>query len=287
VTAGRLGDELMLCNVSVANLPLQEVIPAAAGAGFGCISVLARAHRRAVERHGFTNAELCGLLADHGIWVQEVEAAGDWLGPVPAAEKPWLDPVYDTAQLLELADELGARTLVATHFGAPVPTEAAAGAFAALCDRAAAHRVQVALEAPAMATVADVRSAWGIVALADRPNGGLLLDNWHHRRSPATDDDLAGVPPGRVLSVQLSDGTREPVGPPVEDVVHRALPGDGELGVVALVRALDERGVRCPVGVEVLRREIVAGGAVAAAKTLYESLRAVIEAARGGPDRDR
>ena len=46
----RLGDELMLCNVSVANLPLQQVIPAAAEAGFDSVSVVARAHRRAVER---------------------------------------------------------------------------------------------------------------------------------------------------------------------------------------------------------------------------------------------
>jgi hypothetical protein len=43
------------------------------------------------------------------------------------------------------------------------------------------------------------------------------------------------------------------------------------------------------VGVEVLQRDIVAGGADAAAKTLFESLRAVIEAARSesqGDDRD-
>jgi sugar phosphate isomerase/epimerase len=289
MTTGRLGDELMLCNVSVANLPLQEVIPAAAGAGFDCISVLARAHRRAVERDGLTNAELRGLLADHGIRVQEVEAAGDWLSPVPVAEKPWLDPVYDCARLLDLAAELDARTLVATHFGAPVVPEVAAEAFAKLCDRAAVRGCRVALEFPAMATVADVRSAWGIVALADRPNGGLLVDNWHHRRSDATDDDLAAVPSARILSIQLSDGTRDPVGPPIDDVVHRSLPGHGELGVAQFVRDLDQRGVRCPVGVEVLQRDIVAAGADAAAKALYESLRAVIETARRtreGDDRD-
>jgi sugar phosphate isomerase/epimerase len=122
--------------------------------------------------------------------------------------------------------------------------------------------------------------------LADRTNGGLLVDNWHHRRSRATDDDLLAVPPGRILSIQLSDGTADPVGPPVDDVVHRALPGDGALGVVPFVRALDERGVNCPVGVEVLRRDIVAGGPDAAAKTLFKSLRAVIDAARGDADRD-
>ena len=135
------------------------------------------------ERDGLTNAELRGLLADHGIRVQEVEAAGDWLSPVPMADKPWLDPVYDSARLLDLAAELDARTLVATHFGAPVISEVAAEAFAKLWTRAAVRGCRVALEFPAMATVADVRSAWGIVALADRPNGGLLVDNWHHRQN--------------------------------------------------------------------------------------------------------
>jgi sugar phosphate isomerase/epimerase len=270
----------MLCNVSVANLPLQEVIPAAAAAGFDCISVLARAHRRAVERDGITNGDLRVLLADHGVRVQEVEAVGDWLGPVPAGEKPWLDPVYCADELLELADELDARTLVATHFGAAVPADEAAAAFAALCDRAAASGRQVALEFPAMATVADVRSAWEIVRLADRSNGGLLVDNWHHRRGGGTDADLAEVPAGRILSVQLSDGTSEPVGPPIDDVIHRTLPGNGDLEVSSFLRSLDQRGVRCPVGIEVLQRAIVVDGADTAAKLLFESLRATVAASR-------
>lgn len=277
---GRLGDELMLCNVSVANLPLQDVIPAAAAAGFDCISVLARSHRRAVQRHGLTNGDLRSLLADHGLRVQEVEAAGDWLGRPPPAAEPWLEQVYDTSQMLDLASDLGARTVVATHFGAPAPPEAAAQAFAALCDRAASRGLRVALEFPAMATVADVRSAWEIVRLADRPNGGLLIDIWHHRRSAATDADLTAVPAAQVLSIQLGDGTRDPMGPPIEDVVHRCLPGEGDMGVARFLRTLDERGVRCPVGIEVLQREIVVDGPGPAAERLLAALRAVVDAAR-------
>jgi sugar phosphate isomerase/epimerase len=278
---GRLGDELLLCNVSVANLPLQDVIPAAAAAGFDCMSVVARAHRRAVQRDGLTDADLRALLADHGVRVQEVEAAGDWLGPPWPAARAWLDPVYDTGRILDLASILGARTVVATHFGEPAPAEVAAAAFAALCDRAGELGLRVALEFPAMGTIADVGTAWDVVRLADRPNGGVLLDVWHHRRSGATDTDLAAVPAERILGVQLSDGAREPVGPPIDDVVHRSLPGTGELGIAPLLRELDERGVRCPVGVEVLRREIVADGAWAAAERLIAPLRAVIAAARG------
>jgi sugar phosphate isomerase/epimerase len=276
MTTGRLGDELMLCNMSVVNLPLQDVIPAAAVAGFDCMSVVAHAHRRAVERDGLTDADLCALLADHGMRVQDVEAAGDWLGTPPPAEEAWLNPVYETDRFLDVASALGAKTLVAVHFGAVAPAEDAAVAFGDLCDRAKERGLQVALEFPAMATIADVRTAWDVVRLADRPNGGLLLDVWHHRRSGATDADLASVPPERILSIQLGDGTKDPVGPPVEDVLHRSVPGMGELEVASLLRELDERGVRCPVGVEVLQREIVADGPAAAAERLHASLQTVV-----------
>jgi sugar phosphate isomerase/epimerase len=280
MTTGRLGDELMLCSMSVVNLPLQDVIPAAAAAGFDCMSVVARVHRRAVERDGLTDADLRALLAENGMRVQEVEAAGDWLGPPRPAEREWMDPVYDTGRFLDTATALGARTVVATHFGEPAPVQVAATAFASLCDRAGERGLQVALEFPAMATIADVRTAWDAVRLADRPNGGLLLDVWHHRRSGATDADLAAVPPDRILSIQLGDGTKDPVGPPIEDVVHRSLPGAGDLGVAQLLRELDERGVRCPVGIEVLQREIVADGPAAATERLHAALRDAVEAAR-------
>jgi sugar phosphate isomerase/epimerase len=278
-TRVRLGDELMLCNVSVASLPLQDVIPAAAAAGFTHISVLARSHRRAIERDGVTNADLRALLRDHAIRVQEVEAIGDWLSPPPTAAHAWMDPVYDCTQLLRLADELDAPTIVATHFGAPAALDVAAEAFARLCDRAGESGRRIALEFPAMATIADVTTAWDVVRRADRANGGILVDNWHHDRSVATDDALDAVPPERIFSVQLSDASAVPIGPPLEDVVHRVLPGDGELEIARWVERLADRGVQCPIGIEVLRREIVEQGAVAAARALYVSLQ---RAVRGG-----
>src|SRR3954451_16736487 len=164
----RLGDELMLCNVSVANLPLQHVIPAAAEAGFDSVSVVARAHRRAVERDGVSTAELRALLRDHDLIVRDVEASGDWLGVAPSADRKWLESVYDTDELLRLGDYLGPNTPLAAPFGGASPSEVAADAFRLLCDRVAARGRNVALEFPAMATVADVKTAWDIVRLADR-----------------------------------------------------------------------------------------------------------------------
>jgi sugar phosphate isomerase/epimerase len=279
-----LGDMLVLCNVSVATLPLEAVIPAAARVGFDAISVLARSHRRAVTRAGLTNADLLALLQGHGLLVTDVEAVGDWLAPTPFAEDSMFHPVYGVEQFLEVAEGLRAETLVATHFGPVAPADQASEAFAGLCDRAADRGVRVALEFPAMATVADVRSAWEIVRGAGRANGGLLVDLWHHRRSDASDDDLLQVPADRIFSVQVCDAAAEPIGLPIEDVAHRRLPGDGDLGVADFLASLDRHGVRCPVGVEVLRRELVEGGAEPAAVRLHDALVDVVTAARRSAD---
>jgi len=270
----------VLCHISVAPVPARELIPAAAGAGFDGVTIVARAHQRFLASEGLTDVDLRALLADHGLVVTDFEAVGDWLSPPPADAPPFLRAVYTEAQCLDAAVAVGASTLVATHFGEPVPADQAAPAFAGLCDRAADRGLQVALEFPAMATIADVVTAWDVVRLADRSNGGILLDTWHHRRSRGSDDDLAGVPPERVLSIQLRDGAAEPIGPPVEDVMISVLPGDGDFGLADLVRQLEQRGVNCPVGIEVLSREILAEGPARAAEILYTALARVLDEAR-------
>jgi sugar phosphate isomerase/epimerase len=212
--------------------------------------------------------------------VRDVEAVADWLNPTPFAEDDMFHPVYDVDGYLEMAETLGASTLVAAHFGPAAPPDETAAAFGRLCDRAAERGLRVALEFPAFATVGDVAGAWAVVRAADRPNGGILLDMWHHRRSPATDADLAEVPADRIFSVQVSDAAAESVGTPIEDVVHRRLPGAGDLGVAELLRELDERGVSGPVGIEVLRREILRDGIGRAATVLHDSLAAVVAGSR-------
>ena len=167
-------------------------------------------------------------------------------------------------------------TLVAVHFGAPAPAHVAADRFALLCDAAADRGLQVALEFPAFATIADVKTAWDVVRLADRPNAGILLDLWHHRRGGNDDAALRAIDGHRVFSVQLSDAARDSVGPPLEDVTHRVLPGDGELGVIEHLRSLDSLGVRAPIGIEVFDEALLALGPRAAAERLSASLRRVV-----------
>ena len=269
---------LVLCNVSVVDLPLHEVIPAAAAAGFEGISIYGAAVRRSMQRDGLGPEELAALVHKHGLAVTDVEAVADWFTPLPDGLPRWLDPGFDEAGFLGLAATFRARTLVAVHFGAQRPVAEAAVQFARLCDAAAERGLAVALEYPAMATVGDVGTAWAIVAAAGRANGGIVHDVWHHDRSPAGDAELAQVPADRIFSIQLADAPAEPTGPLLEDVRHRKLLGAGDLRPAELLRDLVARGVRCPVGIEVLT-PFDERAPLVRIQELYDSLRAVAVAA--------
>jgi len=251
---------LVLCGVSMLTVPLGEVVRAARAANFDGLTVLARSHRRALERDGLTTPDLRRLVADAGLVVTDVEATGDWLGAEPDDVPARLrTTVYATEEIVDIAAELGARTLTAVHAGAPQPLDSAAHAFAQLCDRAAGAGLQVALEFVPWMGIDSLATAWNVVRTADRRNGGLLVDVWHHRRSSHDDELLRAVPAEKIFSVQVCDATAEPLAPLAEDVQYRMLPGRGELGVVDFLRILQDRGVDAPIGIEVFDAELAAG----------------------------
>lgn len=271
---GSVATRLVLSNVSMATVPLEEMIDVAAAAGFDAISVLGR-NLRSARRRGFSDADIAKRAADHGIAVECVEAAGDWLSEPPDGPR-WMSPVYTSDEYIDIAAALGSDTVVAVHFGERRPLEATAEAFAGLCDRAAERGLRVALEFPAWATIGDVASAWCVVRTADRDNGGLLVDLWHHRRGGNDDEALGKVDPAKVFCLQVCDATAEPVGPLIEDVTRRQLPGDGDLGVPGFLEMMREMGVSASVGVEVFDDELLATGAQPAASRLMCSLKGVL-----------
>ena len=80
-------------------------------------------------------------------------------------------------------------------FGITLPAfEIVANHFAALCDRAARHGLLVAFEFLPWSDVPDVAAAWRLIRLADRKNGGLLIDTWHYFRGAADPVEVRSVP---------------------------------------------------------------------------------------------
>ncbi|MGE3286554.1 MAG: sugar phosphate isomerase/epimerase family protein [Pseudonocardia sp.] len=129
--------------------------------------------------------------------------------------------------------------------------------------------------------VPDLATAWRVVRDAGRDNGALLVDVWHRARAGTVPADLDGLPPERIVSVQLCDVVRTPMDPQrTESLGHRLPPGHGYGDAVGMVRALAAHGVAPRVvTVEVISDALVARGVDVAARVSADAARDVLRRA--------
>ncbi|MGW0658619.1 sugar phosphate isomerase/epimerase family protein [Streptodolium elevatio] len=285
-------DDLVLCAGTVLGSGFRERAEAASAAGFAGITLWAQDWQRAIDE-GLTAADMRAVLADNGLAVGELDAVTDWLPKAPAAP-PEAGADADASGFAvpadvfwEMAEALGARSLnVVEIAGAVVEAERAAEAFAELCDRAAAYGLLVHLEFLPWSGIPDIRAAAGIVGLADRPNGGILLDTWHLYRSGGTAADLGPDLARRVNGIQISDAPALPANGTAGQAPHamdlmdetmhrRLLPGRGDADVAGVLAALRAAGVDAPVGVEVFSDDLARLGPAAAAQVAADAARAL------------
>jgi sugar phosphate isomerase/epimerase len=272
-------DDLILSHFSLGrHLPFPERVAAAAGAGFAALSLYDGDYAR-LRAEGWSDAALRAVLDDHGLRVVELEALRGWASPCAA------DYLERERRIFAIADALGPAHHVQAIGPFEGPVDRAAEGFAGLCDRAAQHGLGVALEfLPEMSNVPDARAALELVEFADRPNGGLCIDVWHHYRGAADDDLLRAVPVERVLSVQFNDGPRQRVLADyrADCTTHRLAPGDGDFDLHRFLRVLDQIGVRLPLSVEVISAELQQRLSLdELARLLAARTRAVLAASRG------
>ena len=285
---GSLGPgDLVLCSGTLPrHTAFAARLAAAAAGGYAGISLWGRDYAAARAR-GLTDGEMLAMVADHGLAVAEVDPAWWWTpGAAGVRIPPELDPVdvfrFGEAELLGMAERMQARSINATDvLGGAWGAEEAAEAFAGLCDRAAERGLLVHLEWLAWSRIPDLATAWEIVRLADRPNGGLTVDAWHCTRTGTTAADLLTLPGDRVLAIQVDDGPLAPEDDLVEATLHhRLLPGDGEFDLGGYLGALQAIGTTAPVGVEVFSDDLHARGPVAAAVAAAVATRAVLDGLR-------
>ena len=136
-----------------------------------------------------------------------------------AIEVRWIDFQRCNCEVMMIAPGSGPATNV----------EDAAHNFAAACSIAAKHGLLCALEYgsrhPVLNRLAIARE---IVALADRPNAGLLIDTYHAQAAGEGGRGFAVVPAGQIIAFQFSDVPAHPPaatagGPPLD----RLPPGEG------------------------------------------------------------
>jgi sugar phosphate isomerase/epimerase len=258
----------------------EERCAAAANAGFDGIGLVA-ADYMAMSNRGYSDDDIAAVPTSYDLRVVELEFVAGWSSDDEQSRE---QARRAERELYEVADVIGGVNLnvgCSEPLGALPPIERVAERFAALCDRARVHGLRVALEFMPWTAIADATTAWEVVRLANRDNGGILLDTWHYFRGAADAAQLRAIPPRRIFSLQINDGARELAGTLREDTSRRRrLPGEGDFDLTGLLRLLEEMGVDCPFAVEVMSEELAALPLAEAARRAFESTQAVLANAR-------
>jgi sugar phosphate isomerase/epimerase len=219
-------------------------VAAAAAAGYHGFWLHWREHA-ALRDAGRRDADLRQALDDAGLRLRGVEFLTDWfLDTGPARQ--------DVAAALAAAAAIGATTLnIGGDFhGRGLGLAERRERLAALCERAAAEGVAIAVEFVPWSDVPDIAAALALVE--GIAGAGLVVDCWHLFRGGMTLADLDRIPPGRVLCAQIGDATARPAGPLPEDTRHRLPCGEGALDIAGFVARLRRIGARCPLSVEII-----------------------------------
>ena len=163
----------------------------------------------------------------------------------------------DWAPELDLMAELGAQGIAPVCMEPDV--ERALDQMAVLAAMAAERDMLFLFEFAPPHTFNTLESALAAVMAIGRPNARLLLDAMHFFRTGGSIDELTAIDPQMIGHVQLCDAPMTGVGGADyyrEASFERQCPGQGELPLVALLRAL-----RCDVriGLEVpMQAELIA-----------------------------
>jgi sugar phosphate isomerase/epimerase len=234
--------ELVLSHFSLPRAhPIHDRVRLAAAAGFDGIGLYVGNYAQ-LEADGFAPHGLRDLLAEHSMRLREIEVIpGLGLGAETREAIAW-----------RMADEFGCRYVQV--IGPSGPDIAAAGRiFGALCDRAADHGLVVGLEFVPFTDIVTVDDARRIVEAADRPNGGICVDIWHHERGLRDLAAIAALPGELITGIQLSDGTRVPQEPDyyTDCLANRCAPGDGEFDFAGFLDAVTSTGTTAPWSLEV------------------------------------
>jgi sugar phosphate isomerase/epimerase len=258
--------EIGLGCANLLELSLPEFIETAARHGFRRISVRPWAFARALEQ-GFTEASLRERLAAAGIEVSIIDCLHRGLPGVPPPDtiEPALRALFppdlfdppDEETVFRAAEALGTSIVNLNHYrGGPVPLDEMARAVGAICRRAAARGLEIALEFVPGTGLPDLPFARAVAEACGEPNCALILDLYHLDRSGGAVEDVRRLSPNAIANIQLSDRIRPPLDTPAKPMAGRELPGRGELPLRELLAAALENSPGASVDIEVLNEEL-------------------------------
>ncbi len=227
---------------------LADKLEAAALVGFDAVEVME------ADLLGFdgTPSDLRTMAQDLGIAIDLYQPFRDFEAMPDAQRARNLDRAE---RKFDVMQEMGAALVLVcsnTQPGALDDDARAAADLREMAERAARRGLRVGFEALSWGThVRRWKHAWDIVAMADHPALGLIVDSFH---TLALGDDPAGIadlPGDRIFFVQLADAPKRDMDVLSWSRHFRNFPGQGELDVGGFLRAVLASGYAGPLSLEV------------------------------------
>ena len=231
------GDVYPGAPLEVSPFPLEDRAAAAATAGYVGLGLVHEDIQATVARIGYPGIRR--ILGDHGLEHVELEFLNDWYARCGGSGPPGVRPGADGAARGRRGARRAQREVSPHLFDeGPPDVPLIRDEFARLCDQARDAGTNIVMEMMPFTNVDTIERALAIIAGADQPNGGILLDIWHVARPGIDYADVATiparVPPRSRARRRRRGGCRHPF----EDTrLRRRLPGRGRL-----------RRARVPVG---------------------------------------
>ena len=231
---------------------------------------------------GLSYADMRHMIADSGVKVITLDPftrwTPHWQPPEGTSEDDLAFVDFDEDTFFRIADELRVDTInLIETFGNDLSVEEGAENFARVCDRARDYGWRVHLEFMPFSSVPDLATAWEIVQLANRDNGGITLDTWHYYRGNPDHELLRTIPGEKIFALQVADADEEVKGDLQNDLLHfRKAPGEGDFDLATVINILAETGGLNSVGVEVFADAFDELSAVEAGERAGESLRGIL-----------
>lgn len=240
-SAEKMAERLALHTWTLDTTPLAEVLRAAKNAGWNAVELRRVDFTRSFEA-GMTNAEVLAYVRASGL---KVACVGTEYGLIFAhgAERERLLEVLDAtcANAVALGCDL---VMIAPGQNPPGTLREAAENFRAGGEVARKHGVRLALEFnSAHGLINRLETGREVVALANHPNCGLLLDAYHLERSGGGGRGFEAMAPEEIFAFQYSD---VPAGPPpaVKRPTDRLPPGKGTVRWREVFQLLAEKNYR-------------------------------------------
>jgi 4-hydroxyphenylpyruvate dioxygenase len=200
------------------------------------------------------------MVRDAGLEITLFQPFRDFEG----MPEPQRSRAFDRAERkFDIMQELGTDLMLVCSNISPISLggiDRAADDFRELGERAAKRGLRVGYEALAWGRhINDHRDAWEIVRRADHPNIGLILDSFHTLSRKIDVNSIRSIPGDRIFIVQLADA------PLIDmDLLYwsrhfRNMPGEGDLPVVAFMRAVAATGYNGPLSLEIFNDQFRGG----------------------------